>query len=122
MGQADKPPHVALIVEDDAEVRSFAVALIEETGFDVVEAESAQEALGFLRKRGRQVALLFAGLPAADGVGLARAVKHNWPWIRLVVTSDNEHRPDLPRGTTFMQKPWRPLDVLIEAERAVARA
>ena len=38
---------------------------------------------------------------------------------RLVVTSGHViRRPDLPPDAVFIAKPWRPMDVLVEAERA----
>ena len=126
MGPADKPPHVALIVEDDVDVRSLAATLIEETALDVVEAESAEEGLDYLRRHAEEVALLFTDvrLPCMmDGVDLAQKVRAKWPWIRVVVTSGHDERiHELPGGTRYIPKPWRALDVLIEAERAVAEA
>jgi CheY-like chemotaxis protein len=119
-------PHVALIVEDDPEVRDLAAALLEETELDVVEVESADAALAYLRDRGGEVAMLFADirLPGAmDGVQLAKAACTLWPTIRIVLTSGDPGATleGLPDCVTFMPKPWRGLDVLVEAERAVRR-
>ena len=49
MGQKIEPHRVALIVEDDFEVRGLAAALLEETDLKVVETSSAEEALEYLR-------------------------------------------------------------------------
>jgi len=118
------PARIALVVEDDPDVRSLAATLIEETDLDVVEEDSAEAALAFLKANARSVALLFADirLRRMDGVELARIVKRDWPWIRVLVTSGNpgDRLGDLPRGAKYMQKPWRALDVLIEAERAAS--
>ena len=118
------PARIALVVEDDPDVRSLAATLIEETDLDVVEEDSAEAALAFLKANARSVALLFADirLRRMDGVELARIVKRDLPWIRVLVTSGNpgDRLDDLPRGAKYMQKPWRALDVLIEAERAAA--
>ena len=118
------PARIALVVEDDPDVRSLAATLIEETDLDVVEEDSAEAARAFLKANARSVALLFADirLRRMDGVELARIVKRDWPWIRVLVTSGNpgDRLGDLPRGAKYMQKPWRALDVLIEAERAAA--
>lgn len=118
------PARIALVVEDDPDVRSLAATVIEETDLDVVEEDSAEAALAFLKANARSVALLFADirLRRMDGIELARIVKRDWPWIRVLVTSGNpgDRLGDLPRGAKYMQKPWRALDVLIEAERAAA--
>jgi CheY-like chemotaxis protein len=47
-------PHVALIAEDDQDVRDLAAALLEETELDVVEVESADAALALPPGAGRR--------------------------------------------------------------------
>ncbi len=127
MGRASPTdPHIAQVIEDQPEVRNLAAAILEETDLDVAEAASAEEALAFLDERGPEVAMMFVDvkLPGRmDGVDLARIAAESWPWIRSVVTSGAMDRPlnDLPRAARFMPKPWRALDVLVEAERAAAQ-
>ncbi|HEY8382524.1 MAG TPA: response regulator [Microvirga sp.] len=124
MGRA-APARIALVVEDDTEVRGLAVALLEETDLDVVEAASAEEALDFLRGRADEVAFLFADvrLPCLmTGLDLARSVQIKWPWIRTVLTSGaplgGDEATRVPRDVRYMPKPWLALEVLMEAERA----
>ena len=124
MGQRMEPHRVALIVEDDFEVRGLAAALLEETDLKVVETSSAEEALDYLRKHSEEVAFLFADirLPCLmDGLDLVRTVRLKWPWVRTVLTSGRpleQQDVDMPRDVRFMPKPWRALDVLMEAEKA----
>jgi CheY-like chemotaxis protein len=124
MGQAMEPYRIALIVEDDFEVRGLAAALLEEIDLKVVEASSAEEALDYLRLHSDDVAFLFADvrLPCLmDGLDLVRTVRLKWPWVRTVLTSGKPLDPqegDVPRDVRFMQKPWRALEVLMEAEKA----
>lgn len=128
MGQAEqtpRDPYIALVIEDHPEVRDLAATILEEADLTVAEAGSAEEALRFLRRNGPDVAMIFVDvkLPGRmDGVDLARIVAETWPWIRAVVTSGAMDRSlnDLPSTATFMPKPWRAFDVLVEAERAVA--
>ncbi len=129
MGRQTDMLSVALVVDDDADVRSLAAAILEETDLRVVEAASAEEALEYLRARAGEVVFLFTDvrLPCLmSGVDLARNVQSNWPWIRIMVTSgallDHDELGQLPREVGFMPKPWRTLDVLMEAERANAGA
>jgi CheY-like chemotaxis protein len=117
-------PHIALIVEDDPNVRELAAALLEETALDVVEVESAEAALDCLQERGGEVAMIFADIRLAgmmDGVQLARAACTLWPTIRIVLTSGaaSDRLDELPDCVTFMPKPWRGLDVLVEADKAM---
>ena len=124
MGQRIEPYRVAVIVEDDFEVRGLAAALLEETDLKVVETSSAEEALDYLRLHSEDVAFLFADvrLPCLmDGLDLVRTVRLKWPWVRTVLTSGkplDQQEGDVPRDVRFLQKPWRALEVLMEAERA----
>src|SRR3712207_1191216 len=126
MGQDAECSRIALIVESDKELRALAVALLEETDLRVVEASSAEEALQYLRYNAGDVAFLFSdvNLPRLmDGIDLARTVRLKWPWITTVLTSGTPLEEDLDkalRHVRFMPKPWRPLEVLIEAEKAAA--
>jgi DNA-binding response OmpR family regulator len=125
MGQAERPLRTALVVEDDRDLRDLAATVLEETEMKVVEATTAEEALHYLHDRADEVAFAFVDvrLPSRmDGVDLARNLGLKWPWIRVVVTSGNpgDRISDLPRNARYLPKPWRALDVLVEAERAIA--
>jgi len=126
MGRAVQQPRIALIVEDEDEVRDLAAALLEETDLEVVETETAQDALDYLNGHAHEVAFLFADVRTSsrlDGVDLARTVREQWPWVRVVLTSGaplDEGRDDGLGNVRFMPKPWRALDVLMEAEKALS--
>jgi CheY-like chemotaxis protein len=126
MGQAERPLRTALVVEDDRDLRDLAATVLEETEMKVVEATTAEEALRYLGESADEVAFAFVDVRQPnrmDGVDLARDVGRKWPWIKVVVTSGNpgERQLSLPRNARCLQKPWRPFDVLVEAERAMAR-
>jgi CheY-like chemotaxis protein len=124
MGPKTEHHQVALIVEDDAETRSLAATLLEETDLQVVEVSSGEEALRYLHHHAGEVVFLFSEvrLPCLmSGVDLARLVRLRWPWIRSVLTSDTPPEEEFDktlRQVRFMPKPWLPLDVLLEAETA----
>ena len=113
----------ALVVEDDADQRSLAEALLEETTLAVEGCASAEEALERLERSADGIAFVFADVHLAgrlDGVALAQRIALRWPQVRVVVTSgaSDLRASDLPPGTTFLPKPWRAISLLIEAERA----
>lgn len=127
MGHVPADCPVALVVEDDAAVRDLAAAVLEETDLEVIACESAEAAIAVLERGGVTVALLFADvrLPGAmDGLALARTVERRWPDVRVVVTSGYDASGDarLPEQAVFMRKPWRALDVLVQAEHAALAA
>ena len=115
---------VALIVENDVELRGFAATLLEEADLHVVEASSGEEALHYLHYHAGEVAFLFCEvrLPhLMSGVDFARTVRLKWPWIRTVLTSGAPLEDTLDkalREVKFMPKPWLALELLMEAEKA----
>ncbi|MDR7039313.1 CheY-like chemotaxis protein [Methylobacterium sp. BE186] len=120
-------PPLALVVETVPAERERAVALIEETALDVMACASGEAAIEVLQRCGHDVALMVtrASLDCErDGIRLARAVGKLWPRIRLVVTAGEPEAgaADLPGAATCLRRPWLPLDLLVEAHRAVDRA
>lgn len=116
---------VALIVEEDAELRQLASTLLAESALDVITCESAEAALSVMQRRSDGIVLVFSGvrLPGLiDGVDLARLVAVHWPDIKVIVTGEADDRIDrLPTAAAYMPKPWRALDVLIAAEQVLPR-
>jgi CheY-like chemotaxis protein len=78
-----------LVVEDEPIVRMYAVDLLQDAGYDVIEAGDAEQALAQLDARA-DVALMFSdiNMPGEmDGFALAREVHRRRPDIRLILTS-----------------------------------
>lgn len=118
---------IALIVEDDPDLRVLAAALLEESDLRVVECEDAEQAFVELCKHPEDITLIFADirLPGLlDGVDLAQRVSVMWPHVTMVVTSGypGERMRALPDHVIYMPKPWLALDVLVQAEHAADRA
>jgi CheY-like chemotaxis protein len=113
----------ALIVDDDAHERELIGILLEERGLDVIPVASSEEAVNILRGGARKIVLIVAAmnLPSfMDGARLA-IYAQQWPWIRVVVTSHDEDEVEpLPHPAVVMPQPWLPLNMLIQAERAMA--
>ena len=99
-----------LVVEDETLVRMYSVGILEDAGFAVLEAESADEALTLLDQHG-EVRLLFSDVDmpgSMDGLALARLVHQRWPHIRLLLTSGHHHLQSavIPDDGQFVRKPW----------------
>jgi CheY-like chemotaxis protein len=127
MGRAQLKRRIALIVEDDAELRLLTTTVLEESELDIIECESAEAALATMLLRGQEVAMVFADIRLSgvmDGIDLAREVKMRWPHLVVILTSGNagERLEQLPPGVDYMPKPWQPLSVLMAAERARSSA
>lgn len=67
--------HSVLIVDDDHATVALLAALLEDEGFEVWEAFSAQEARALLARRQPQLLLLDVRLPDADGRDLCQSLK-----------------------------------------------
>ena len=123
-----KPFHATtvLVVEEDDDQRCLVGTLFEESGFEVVECENAEEALAQMQDRREEMALVYTDvtLPGRiDGVELANTVHDELPEVLVIVTSGagDDRVKQIPDNAVFMQKPWRALDLLIAAERVRAR-
>jgi CheY-like chemotaxis protein len=109
-----KPPAV-LIVEDEPLVRLCAVQIVEDAGYEVVEAANADEAIAILEGR-RDIRVVFTDvhMPGSmDGLKLVAAVRDRWPPIKIMVTSGRHFVPEreLPEGGRFFGKPYDPIQV-----------
>jgi CheY-like chemotaxis protein len=103
---------VVLIVEDELLIRSHAAQIIEEAGFDLIEASNADQAIAILEVRS-DITVLFTDIQmpgSMDGLKLAAAVKGRWPPIKIVATSGLVRvlPDDLPEGGRFLPKPYHP--------------
>lgn len=113
-----------LVVEHYVLVRMVALDLLAEAGFHVIEAQDAQDALRLLNARTDvRVVLTDRDLPGEiDGIALARLINERWPTIGLLLTSSKTPpRPgELPMGACFLQKPYRPSDLVRDVRDLLA--
>ena len=101
---------VVLIVEDEPVLRMAAVDMVEEAGFEAVEAASATEAIGILEQR-KDIHIVFTDINmphGIDGMRLAALVRDRWPPIEIILTSGNVDARDvvLPARGLFFAKPY----------------
>jgi CheY-like chemotaxis protein len=103
---------VILVVEDDDLQRTHAASVIEEAGFEVLEAANATEAILILEAR-KDIRVVFTDIEmpgSMDGIKLAHAIRDRWPPIELIITSGNTRlEPDtIPARGQFLAKPYDP--------------
>ncbi len=105
-----------LIVEPDPHVRAMAGDVLEQEGFEVIEASSADHAATLLQSR-NDVRVLFTEIATPgdlNGFDLARIARAHDPQIVVIVVAGA-----LPSGFTgaapearFVRKPYRMIDVI----------
>lgn len=105
-----RPGVVALVVEDETIIRMETADLLDDAGFDVIEAWNAATALRQLERRtGIRLLVTDVHMPGAlDGFGLARTVAARWPDVAILVISGvaEPRSGDLPEGARFIPKPF----------------
>ena len=105
MGRDVSQRPVVLVVEDESLIRSRAMDMVEEAGFEAIEASDADEAIRILESR-NDICAVFTdiNMPGSmDGLRLARVVRNRWPPVALIVTSGHSNvlESDLPMGGDF---------------------
>ncbi len=116
-----------LIVEDDELVRELGVEFLSDAGFQVLEATNGEEALSLLESN-PNIGVLFTdiNMPGPlDGITLASVAAVQWPHLAIIIGSGNvlPRSGGLPRGITFIRKPYDPESVIrLIHERTTAAA
>ncbi len=101
----------ALVVDDDFIIRMDATNILEQAGFQVLDASHGDEAFVLLKSRHPDITLLFTDVQMPgelDGFALAREVAASWPHISIVVASGHV-RPSpgsMPDKARFIAKPF----------------
>ncbi len=104
-----------LLVEDELSVRGFAVQVLRENGYNLLEAVNGSEALRMVQEYAGEIHLLLTDvvMPQVGGKELAQKLKALRPNIKVLFTSgytDNAivHHGVLEPGVKFLQKPFSP--------------
>ena len=109
------PGKIALVVDDEAAIRLYITAVLKQNGFETIEAADGLEAVDLLRNAATRVDLLIADvqMPNMNGIALARAVRTEYPKIRVVLVSgycSPDEASDL--DVEFIPKPFTPATLL----------
>jgi DNA-binding NtrC family response regulator len=106
----------ALVVEDDQAQQQMVSAILEGIGFEVLQSDSAEDAMIVLEEVGHDLSLMVADVRLngdMSGSQLARFAKQLYPNVKLIVTSGQDW-PVLPEGAVFLRKPWMPHELVRE--------
>ena len=114
---------IVLVVEDEMVLRMRAVDIVEDAGFEPIEAVSADEALEILESRD-DISLLFTDIQmpgSMDGLKLAHATHNRWPHIKIILVSGQiaVTDADKPDNSRFFPKPLEILKTVLELQQMV---
>ena len=118
---------LVLVAEDEDLVRLVIADALEDAGFEVMEAEHAEAALGVLQIHAARIHVLFTDIQmpgAIDGLALAHHTAKHWPKIALLITSarPRPHHSRLPENSRFLAKPYRHHHVIRHIRELAAAA
>jgi CheY-like chemotaxis protein len=115
---------VVLVVEDEALLRMNTVDVVEEAGFEVIEAANAKQAMQALEDRS-DIQIILSDIdmpPGMDGMELVALVRDRWPPIEIILVSGQIASADvrLPQRGMFFSKPYRSQELVAAITRMAA--
>lgn len=112
-----------LLVEDNPMVRRSVEATLTNFGYQVIAAETGEEAIELLQ--GGKVDLLVSDmvLPEMDGKVLVERARRLLPSLPVLFMSGYDLSNSIPRGmVTFLQKPFDAQDLAQAVRQALGRS
>lgn len=117
-----------LVLEDEANIRSFIVINLIRAGYEVVEAETGEEALEKLQlHRDVRVALLDIMLPGIDGFEVCRRIRAGNPRIGIIMLTARSQEMDKVTGLMtgaddYVTKPFSPAELTARVDALMRRS
>jgi two-component system, OmpR family, KDP operon response regulator KdpE len=116
---------LALVVDDEVQIRRFLRAGLELDGFAVEEAESGIQALRCATLQPPDLVILDLGLPDMDGSEVLERLR-GWSTVPVIVLSVRSHEGEKVRllekgGDDYVVKPFGMAELLARARAAMRR-
>ncbi len=106
---------VAVVIEDDADIRNLLEGVLRQAGFVVHTAAEGREGVEVVRNNAAQVVTLDIGLPDIDGFEVLRRIR-NFSDAYVVMLTGRTEEPDLLSALNagaddYIAKPFRPREL-----------
>ena len=117
-----------MVLEDESSIRSFIVINLRRAGYEVVEAESGEEALERLKENpDTKVALLDIMLPGIDGFEVCRRIRASNSQIGIIMLTARSQEMDKVTGLMtgaddYVTKPFSPAELTARVDALFRRA
>ena len=117
-----------MVLEDEASIRSFIVINLRRAGYEVVEAETGEEALDKLHANPYTlVALLDVMLPGIDGFEICRRIRATNPRIGIIMLTARSQEMDKVTGLMngaddYVTKPFSPAELTARVDALIRRS
>ena len=116
-----------LVLEDESSIRGFIVINLERAGYEVIEAETGEEALEKLAENpDTRAALLDIMLPGIDGIEVCRRIRLTDPHIGIIMLSARSQEMDKVTGLMsgaddYITKPFSPAELTARVDALLRR-
>ena len=117
-----------LVLEDESSIRSFIVINLTRAGYEVIEAETGEEALEKLKEHTDiRVALLDIMLPGIDGFEVCRRIRATNTRIGIIMLTARSQEMDKVTGLMtgaddYVTKPFSPAELTARVDALFRRA
>lgn len=106
---------LAVVVEDDPDVRSLLATVLMQCGFETVLASNGEEGVAAVRRHSPLLTTLDVSMPGMGGVAAAEAIREfSDTYIIMITAHDNgvEGIADLhAHADDYLSKPFRPREL-----------
>ena len=116
-----------MVLEDESSIRSFIVINLRRAGYDVIEAETGEEALDKLKENtDTRVALLDIMLPGIDGFEVCRRIRATNTKIGIIMLTARSQEMDKVTGLMtgaddYVTKPFSPAELTARVDALFRR-
>ena len=116
-----------LVLEDEANIRSFVVINLKRAGYEAIEAETGEEALAQLQRNPDiKVALLDIMLPGMDGFEVCRRIRASDSQIGIIMLTARTQEMDKVTGLMtgaddYVTKPFSPAELTARVDALYRR-
>ena len=116
-----------LVLEDEANIRSFVVINLKRAGYEAIEAETGEEALAQLKRNPDiKVALLDIMLPDMDGFEVCRRIRASDSNIGIIMLTARTQEMDKVTGLMtgaddYVTKPFSPAELTARVDALFRR-
>lgn len=108
-------PGVAVVIEDDTDIRNLVQAVLQQSGFEVLSAESGREGVETVRRENAAVVTLDVGLPDIDGYEVLRRIREFSDCYIVMLTARSDELDTLTGlqsgADDYMAKPFSPREL-----------
>ena len=117
-----------LVLDDESSIRSFIVINLTRAGYEVIEAETGEEALERLKEHSDiRVALLDVMLPGIDGFEVCRRIRATNTRIGIIMLTARSQEMDKVTGLMtgaddYVTKPFSPAELTARVDALFRRA